>query len=52
MATGLAALQPGTRVTTTAQFGIPARQTGLRKPENLPSATGASRAVVLGQITP
>ncbi|MFN9085562.1 MAG: anhydro-N-acetylmuramic acid kinase, partial [Acidobacteriota bacterium] len=60
----LAALLPGTRVTTTAEWGIPvmakeavafamlARQTWLRKPGNLPSATGARRPVVLGQITP
>ena len=60
----LAALLPETRVTTTAEFGIPvmakeavafamlARQTWLRRPGNLPSATGARRAVVLGQITP
>ena len=59
----LTALLPGTRVTTTAEFGIAvmakeavafamlARQTWLRKPGNLPSATGARRAVVLGQIT-
>ena len=60
----LAALLPGTRVTTTAEWGIPvmakeavafamlARQTWLRQPGNLPSATGARRPVVLGQITP
>ena len=60
----LTALLPGTRVTTTVEFGIPvmakeavpfamlARQTWLRKPGNLPSATGARRAVGRGQITP
>ena len=60
----LAALVPRTRVTTTAEWGIPvmakeavafamlARQTWLRKTGNLPSATGARRPVVLGQITP
>jgi anhydro-N-acetylmuramic acid kinase len=60
----LAALLPRTRATTTAEWGIPvmakeavafamlARQTWLRQPGNLPSATGARRPVVLGQITP
>ena len=32
-------------------FAMLERQTWLRKPETLPSATGARRAVGLGQIT-
>jgi anhydro-N-acetylmuramic acid kinase len=32
-------------------FAILARQTWLREPANLPAATGAHRAVVLGDLT-
>jgi anhydro-N-acetylmuramic acid kinase len=32
-------------------FAIVAHATWLRKPANLPSATGAKRAVILGDIT-
>ena len=60
----LAALLPGTKILTTAEFGIPpdakeaiafailAWETFHRRPSNLPSATGARHAVVLGKITP
>lgn len=59
----LAAFLPGTRVTTTAEFGIDADakeaiafailawRTWRRETGNLPSATGARRGVVLGSIT-
>lgn len=59
----LAAYLPKTRVTTTAEFGIDvdakeavgfailAHQTWRGKAGNLPSATGARRAVVLGKIS-
>jgi anhydro-N-acetylmuramic acid kinase len=59
----LAAFLPGLRVRTTEEFGIDidakeavafavlAHETWRRRPSNLPSATGASRAVVLGKIS-
>jgi anhydro-N-acetylmuramic acid kinase len=59
----LAALLPEVRVTTTADFGIDpdakeavafailAYRTWRKEPGNLPSATGASRPVVLGSVT-
>jgi len=59
----LAAFLPECRITTTAEFGIDpdakeaiafavlAHRTWNRKSGNLPGATGASRAVVLGKIT-
>ncbi len=60
----LAALVPGAAVATSADFGIDidakeaiafavlAYQTWRRRPGNLPSATGARRAGVLGRLTP
>jgi anhydro-N-acetylmuramic acid kinase len=59
----LAAYLPKTRVTTTAEFGIDpdakeaiafallAWRTWRRLPSNLPSATGARRSVILGNIS-
>lgn len=61
---GLAAFLPGVAICTSADFGIGidakeaiafavlAYQTWRRRPSNLPSATGARRAVVLGKISP
>jgi anhydro-N-acetylmuramic acid kinase len=58
----IAAFLPGVRMATTAEFGIHpdakeavafailAWRTWRRKPGNLPSATGARRAVVLGKV--
>jgi anhydro-N-acetylmuramic acid kinase len=60
----LAALLPGAAIATSSDFGIDidakeaiafailGYQTWRRRPANLPSATGARRAVVLGKITP
>jgi anhydro-N-acetylmuramic acid kinase len=60
----LASLLPGVSISSSADHGIDpdakeaiafavlAWQTWRRKPGNLPSATGARRAVVLGNITP
>lgn len=60
----LRGLLPTTKVQTTDDYGLPAeakeavafailaRETWLRRPGNLPSATGARRPVILGQITP
>ncbi len=60
----IAAFLPDMIVTTSAQFGIDAdakeaiafgvlaSETWRRRPSNLPSATGATRAVILGNITP
>ena len=60
----LRGLLPATKVQTTDDYGLPAEakeavafailahQTWHRKPGTLPSATGARRAVILGQITP
>jgi len=60
----LRGLLPNTAVRTTDDFGLPAEakeavafailanQTWHRRPGTLPSATGARRAVVLGQVTP
>lgn len=60
----LAALLPMFAISTTSDHGIDvdakeaiafailAHETWRRKPSNLPSATGAKRAVVLGSITP
>jgi anhydro-N-acetylmuramic acid kinase len=59
----IAALLPGVSLATSADFGVDvdakeaiafailARQTWLRRPGNLPSATGARRAVVLGKLS-
>jgi anhydro-N-acetylmuramic acid kinase len=59
----LAALLPRTKVQTSSDHGIDvdakeaiafailAHQTWRRKPSNLPSATGAKRAVILGKIS-
>jgi anhydro-N-acetylmuramic acid kinase len=59
----IAAFLPGRRLTTTAEFGIDvdakeaiafailAHRTWRRKTGNLPAATGARRAVVLGKVT-
>jgi len=63
MAQIAAFLQGGIRVATTAEFGVDpdakeavafailAHRTWRRQPGNLPSATGAKRAVVLGKVT-
>jgi anhydro-N-acetylmuramic acid kinase len=60
----VAALLPQMTVATSADFGVNvdakeavafavlAHETWRRRPSNLPSATGAERAVVLGSITP
>lgn len=60
----LAGFLPGLALATSADFGIDidgkeaicfavlAHETVLRRPSNLPSATGANKAVVLGKITP
>ena len=60
----LAALLPGVSMATSTDYGIDADakeaiafailayETWRRRPSNLPSATGARRAVVLGSITP
>jgi anhydro-N-acetylmuramic acid kinase len=60
----LAAFLPGVAISTSTDHGIDAdakeaiafavlaHETWRRKPSNLPSATGAKRAVVLGSITP
>jgi anhydro-N-acetylmuramic acid kinase len=60
----LAAFLPEMQITTSAQYGIDpdakeavafgvlACETWRRKPSNIPSATGAKRAVILGNITP
>ncbi len=59
----LAALLPGFAIGTSADYGVDvdgkeaiafavlAHETWRRKPSNLPSATGARRAVILGNIT-
>jgi anhydro-N-acetylmuramic acid kinase len=60
----LAALLPGVAISTSTDHGIDAdakeaiafavlaHETWRRHPSNLPSATGARRAVILGSITP
>jgi anhydro-N-acetylmuramic acid kinase len=60
----LAALLPEMAIATSADYGVDvdakeavafavlAHETWRRRPSNLPSATGARRAVVLGSITP
>jgi len=60
----IAAFLPGVRISTSTDHGIDADakeaiafavlayETWRRRPSNLPSATGARRAVVLGSITP
>ena len=60
----LAALLPDVAISTSTDHGIDAdakeaiafavlaHETQRRKPSNLPSATGAKRAVLLGSITP
>ncbi len=60
----LAAFLPGAAVCTSADYGIDvdakeaiafailAFQTWRRRPSNVPSATGAARAVLLGKVTP
>jgi anhydro-N-acetylmuramic acid kinase len=60
----LAALMPHVAIATSAEFGIPpdakeaiafavlAWETFHRRPSNVPSATGARHAVVLGKLTP
>jgi anhydro-N-acetylmuramic acid kinase len=60
----LAAFLPGVAIASSGEygadpdakeaiaFGILAHETWRRRPSNLPSATGARRAVVLGSITP
>ncbi len=60
----LAAFLPGSRVTTSEEFGVDpdakeaiafavlAYESWGRRPANLPSATGARKAVVLGKLSP
>jgi len=59
----LAALLPGTKIATSADYGIDvdakeavafavlAYETWRKKPSNLPSATGAKRPVILGKVS-
>jgi anhydro-N-acetylmuramic acid kinase len=59
----LAAYLPGVRIATIDEFGVPseakeamafalmAHETWHRRPSNVPSATGAKRAVVLGKVS-